>query len=205
VTGPVDGDDGLPRCPWGDAPEDYRAYHDLEWGRAVRGDSAIFERLSLEGFQAGLSWLTILRKREAFRDAFAGFDIAVVAAFDRSDIDRLAVDARLIRHRAKVEAVVGNAQLVQRWQEDEGEGVLDALVWSCASAGPAPRTMADVPTKTPESERLSRSLRERGWHFIGPTSAYAALQAMGVVDDHLAGCHARGGATRSSGPAPDRR
>ena len=204
MTGPVVGDDGLPRCPWGNAPEDYRAYHDLEWGRAVRGDSAIFERLSLEGFQAGLSWLTILRRREAFREAFAGFDIDAVADFDDADIARLAADARLIRHRAKVEAVVGNARLLRQWQAEEGDGVLDALVWSCASTGSAPRTLAEVPTQTPESERLSRSLRERGWRFIGPTSAYAALQAMGVVDDHLAGCHARGGATRSSGSAPDR-
>jgi DNA-3-methyladenine glycosylase I len=127
-----------------------------------------------------------------------------VAAFDDSDIALLAADARLIRHRAKVEAVVGNARLLRQWQAEEGEGVLDALVWSCASVGPAPRTMAEVPTQTTESQRLSRSLRDRGWRFIGPTSAYAALQAMGVVDDHLWGCHARGGATRSSGSAPDR-
>ncbi len=201
MTGPVVGDDGLPRCPWGDAPEDYRAYHDLEWGRAVRGDDAIFERLSLEGFQAGLSWLTILRRREAFREAFAGFDIDAVAEFDEADIARLAADARLIRHRAKVEAVVGNARLLQQWRAEEGGGVLDALVWSCASSGSAPRTLAEVPTQTTESQRLSRSLRERGWCFIGPTSAYAALQAMGVVVDHLAGCHARRRDRVSGAPA----
>ncbi len=199
MTGPVVGDDGLPRCPWGDAPSDYRAYHDDEWGRAIHGDSAIFERLSLEAYQAGLSWLTILRRREVFREAFAGFDVAAVAAFDESDVTRLASDARLIRHRGKVEAVIGNAQVLQRWQEAEGEGVLDALVWSCAVTVSVPRTMTDVPVQTPESDRLTRALRQRGWRFIGPTSAYAAMQAMGVVDDHLEGCHVRGSATRPSG------
>ena len=127
MTGPVVGDDGLARCPWGDAPQDYRSYHDTEWGRAVRGDSAIFERLCLEAYQAGLSWLTILRRREAFRAAYADFDIEVVAAFDNSDIERLASDPALIRHRGKVEAVVGNARLLSQWRAEEGEGVLDAL------------------------------------------------------------------------------
>ena len=196
MSGPVVGDDGLPRCPWGDAPADYRAYHDDEWGRAVRGDSAIFERLSLEAYQAGLSWLTILRRRDAFREAFADFDIAVVAGYDDADIERLATDPRLIRHRGKVEAVVSNARLLAQWQAVEGEGVLDALVWSCASSRKPPRTLADVPVQTEESRRLAQHLRKRGWRFIGSTSAYAALQAMGVVDDHLAGCHVRGSATR---------
>jgi len=205
VTGPVVGDDGLARCPWGDAPADYRAYHDAEWGRPVHGDAAIFERLSLEAYQAGLSWLTILRRRDAFREAFCGFDIDAVAAFDDVDIARLSGDARLIRHRGKVEAVVGNARSLQRWREAEGDGVLDALVWSCASVQSIPQTMSDVPVQTEESARLVASLRARGWRFIGPTSAYAALQAMGVVDDHLAGCHVRGDATRSSAPTPDRR
>ena len=196
MSGPVVGDDGLPRCPWGDAPADYRAYHDNEWGRPVRGDSAIFERLSLEAYQAGLSWLTILRRRDAFREAFAGFDIAVVAGYDDADIERLATDARLIRHRGKVEAVVSNARLLKEWQAAEGESVLDALVWSCVSARESPRTLADVPVETEESRQLARRLRARGWRFIGPTSAYAALQAMGVVNDHLEGCHVRGSATR---------
>ena len=196
MSGPVVGDDGLPRCPWGDAPADYRAYHDDEWGRAVRGDSAIFERLSLEAYQAGLSWLTILRRREAFREGFADFDIAVVAGYDDADIERLATDPRLIRHRGKVEAVVSNARLLAQWQAEEGPGVLDALVWSCASSREPPRTLADVPVQTEESRRLAQRLRARGWRFIGPTSAYAALQAMGVVNDHLEGCHARGSATR---------
>lgn len=196
MSGPVVGDDGLPRCPWGDAPADYRAYHDDEWGRAVRGDSAIFERLSLEAYQAGLSWLTILRRREPFREAFADFDIAVVAGYGDADIERLATDPRLIRHRGKVEAVVSNARLLAQWQAEEGPGMLDALVWSCASSREPPRTLADVPVQTEESRRLVERLRARGWRFIGPTSAYAALQAMGVVNDHLEGCHARGSATR---------
>lgn len=196
MSGPVVGDDGLPRCPWGDAPADYRAYHDDEWGRAVRGDSAIFERLSLEAYQAGLSWLTILRRREAFREGFANFDVAVVAGYDDADIERLATDPRLIRHRGKVEAVVSNARLLAQWQAEQGPGVLDALVWSCASSREPPRTLADVPVQTEESHRLAQRLRARGWRFIGPTSAYAALQAMGVVNDHLEGCHARGSATR---------
>lgn len=196
MSGPVVGDDGLPRCPWGDAPADYRAYHDDEWGRAVRGDSAIFERLSLEAYQAGLSWLTILRRREPFREAFADFDIAVVAGYGDADIERLATDPRLIRHRGKVEAVVSNARLLAQWQAEEGPGMLDALVWSCASSREPPRTLADVPVETEESRRLAQRLRARGWRFIGPTSAYAALQAMGVVNDHLEGCHARGSATR---------
>lgn len=196
MSGPVVGDDGLPRCPWGDAPADYRAYHDDEWGRAVRGDSAIFERLSLEAYQAGLSWLTILRRREAFREGFADFDVAVVAGYGDADIERLATDPRLIRHRGKVEAVVSNARLLAQWQAEEGPGMLDALVWSCASSREPPRTLADVPVETEESRRLAQRLRARGWRFIGPTSAYAALQAMGVVNDHLEGCHARDSATR---------
>lgn len=196
MSGPVVGDDGRPRCPWGDAPADYRAYHDDEWGRPVRGDNAIFERLSLEAYQAGLSWLTILRRRDAFREAFADFDIAAVAGYDDADIERLATDARLIRHRGKVEAVVSNARLLEQWQAAEGAGVLDALVWSFASSRESPRTLADVPVQTEESRRLAKQLRARGWRFIGPTSAYAALQAMGVVNDHLEGCHARGSTTR---------
>lgn len=197
MTGSVVGDDGLLRCPWGDAPSDYRAYHDDEWGRPVHGDAAIFERLSLEAFQAGLSWLTILRRREAFREAFADFDISTVASFDDSDVDRLAADARLIRHRGKVEAVVGNARVLSAWLADEGAGALDALVWSYADPREAPRTLADVPAETAGSRALAAGLKARGWRFIGPTSAYAALQAMGVVDDHLVDCHARTRPTRS--------
>lgn len=191
TQGPARGDDGLLRCPWGDAPADYRDYHDTEWGRPVRGDAALFERLSLEGFQAGLSWLTILRRRQGFREAFADFDAHVVAEYDEADVDRLLGDAGIIRHRGKIEAVIGNARVLRDWQRQDGEGVLDALVWSFAGAGDAPRTMADVPTQTDASRSLSRELKRRGWGFLGPTSAYAALQAVGVVNDHLEACHAR--------------
>jgi DNA-3-methyladenine glycosylase I len=190
--GLVRGDDGLLRCPWGHLPEDYREYHDREWGRVVRGDDALFERLSLEAFQAGLSWLTILRRRAGFRAAFADFHVRTVAAYDVDDIDRLVEDDRIIRHRGKIEAVIGNARVLAEWQDAEGDDVLDALVWSLASDTAAPRTMADVPVETPASRALTRELKGRGWRFLGPTSAYAALQAVGVVDDHLWGCHARG-------------
>lgn len=190
-AGAIVGDDGLARCPWGDAPVDYREYHDREWGRPVRGDGAIFERLSLEAFQAGLSWLTILRRREGFREVFAGFDPAVVADFDTDTVERLVADARIIRHRGKVEAVVSNARTLCRWQSEDGGDVLDRLLWSFAQPARRPRTMTDVPAETPESREVVRLLRARGWRFIGPTSAYAAMQAMGVVNDHLASCHVR--------------
>lgn len=192
---PLLGDDGLSRCPWGDAPDDYRAYHDREWGRPIHGDAAIFERLSLEAFQAGLSWLTILRRRDALREAFAGFDIDIVASYDEAVLDRLVADARLIRHRGKMEAVVSNARTLQRWRDEGGDGVLDDVVWAAApteiDAANGPATMSDVPVETPDSREMTRRLRERGWRFIGPISAYAAMQAMGVVNDHLVGCHAR--------------
>lgn len=192
--GPIVGDDGVARCPWGDAPAAYRDYHDSEWGRPVRGDRAIFERLALEAFQAGLSWLTVLRRREALRDGFMGFDIASVAALDSTDVDRLLGDSRLIRHRGKIEAIIHNARVLAVWQADEGEGVLDARVWACRTEISRPRVMSEVPAMTDASRELAADLKRRGWRFIGPTSAYAALQAMGVVDDHLVGCHARGSA-----------
>ena len=205
---PVVGDDGLARCPWGDTPDDYRAYHDNEWGRPVHGDDAIFERLSLEAFQAGLSWITILRRRDSFRDAFVGFDATAVAAFDKRMVERLVGDARIIRHRGKVEAVVSNARVLTRWQAEDGMGALNDLVWSYATTGARPTLMSEVPTQTQQSRELTRRLRERGWRFIGPTSAYAAMQAMGVVDDHLAGCHAYAGPppaplpSRGTSPTP---
>lgn len=190
-AGPILGDDGLARCPWADSPVDYRAYHDDEWGLAVHGDARIFERLCLEGFQSGLSWLTILRRRHGFRELFAEFDPEVIAAYDDSDIERLLQDPRIIRHRGKIEATVSNARVLIDWQAEHGVGVLDDLVWSFASTGTAPASLADVPTSTAASEALTRQLRSRGWRFLGPTSAYAAMQAMGVVNDHLEGCHAR--------------
>ena len=190
MTGTVRGDDGIERCPWGDAPDDLRRYHDEEWGRPLRGDAAVFERLSLEGFQSGLSWLTILRKREAFRAAFEGFDIEAIAAYDESDVERLLRDAGIVRHRGKIEAVIANARVLRDWQRAEGEGVLDARVWACAVPDrPRPVAMAEIPATSPGATTLSRDLKRRGWRFLGPTTAYAALQAIGVVDDHVAGCY----------------
>jgi DNA-3-methyladenine glycosylase I len=180
----VVGDDGLARCPWGVSTPDYVAYHDEEWGRPVRGDRLLYERLTLEAFQSGLSWITILRKREAFREAFAGFDPAVVASFDESDVDRLLADAGIVRNRAKIEAAVANARCVV-----ELDGGLTELLWSFAPVlRPAPRTPADVPAVTPESTAMAKELRRRGFRFVGPTTAYALMQATGMVDDHLADC-----------------
>lgn len=183
------GTDGRPRCPWAITTADYCDYHDTEWGLPVHGAAALFERLSLEAFQSGLSWLTILRKRSAFRRAFVGFDPAVVAAFTPDDVARLLTDAAIIRNRAKIEATVRNARAVTELSED-----LDALLWSFAPdlAGRfIPRTTADVPARTLESEAMSRTLRRRGFTFVGPITCYALMQATGMVDDHLAGCFRR--------------
>ncbi|MFJ6849767.1 DNA-3-methyladenine glycosylase I [Streptomyces sp. NPDC091271] len=184
--------DGRPRCPWGLSTEDYLAYHDTEWGRPVHGDDALFERLCLEAFQSGLSWLTILRRREGFRSAFAGFKISAVAGFTDADRERLLADAGIIRNRAKIDATLANAKVLAGW--DEGE--LDALIWSHApdpASRPAPRALADVPAVTPESTALAKDLKKRSIRFVGPTTAYALMQACGLVDDHLADCVARGG------------
>ncbi|MFT4296775.1 MAG: DNA-3-methyladenine glycosylase I [Micropruina sp.] len=185
----VIGLDGFSRCGWvGDDP-DYRRYHDEEWGVPLHGDRALFEKLALEGFQAGLSWITILRKRPRFREAFAGFDPAVVAAFGPDDVERLMADAGIVRNRAKIEATIANAALVR----DMADGELDALIWSFAPTGAAaerarPAAFADVPAVTPESAALSKALRKRGFRFVGPTTMYALMQSAGMVDDHLAGC-----------------
>jgi DNA-3-methyladenine glycosylase I len=185
------GEDGLLRCPWGIAPDDYREYHDTEWGRPVRGDDALFERLCLEAFQSGLSWLTVLRRREGFRKAFAGFRIAEVAAFTEADTERLLADTGIIRNRRKIEAALHNARIAAGW----AEGELTELIWSHAPAAgaarPAPRTLDDVPATTPESIALAVSLKRRGFRFVGPTTAYALMQACGLVNDHLADCHVR--------------
>ncbi|MFI2370997.1 DNA-3-methyladenine glycosylase I [Streptomyces sp. NPDC018833] len=189
--GALPGPDGAPRCPWGLSSEDYLAYHDEEWGRPVHGDDALFERLCLEAFQSGLSWITILRRREGFRTAFDGFKIASVAAFTDADKERLLADAGIIRNRAKIEAAVANARLLADWPSGE----LDALIWSYApdaAQRPVPRTLADVPPVSDESTALAKSLKKRGLRFIGPTTAYALMQACGLVDDHLADCVARG-------------
>ena len=190
--GPVRGADGLLRCPWPGRDPEYLAYHDEEWGRPVRDEVPAFEKLCLEGFQAGLSWLTILRKREAFRRAFAGFDPERVAAFTDDDVDRLLADATIVRNRAKVDAAIGNARALLALQAAGGS--LARLVWSHAPSSPAPpRTMADLPASTPASAELAQRLRSLGFRFVGPTTCYALQQALGVVDDHLVGCRARGG------------
>ena len=184
----------MPRCAWADGGADplLVEYHDREWGRPVHGDRAIFERLSLEAFQAGLSWLTILRKRDAFRAAFAGFEPRVVAAFDERSVDALLADAGIVRNRRKIEAVIANARVLVRLQAEHGAGALDALVWSHAPATPRdrPSTAAQVPAVTAESRALSARLKAVGFRFVGPTTAYAAMQACGLVDDHVAGCPA---------------
>jgi len=188
--GPVPGPDGRLRCPWGLSAPEYVAYHDEEWGRPVRGDQAIFERVCLEAFQSGLSWLTILRKRENFRKAFAGFDIASVAAFTDADAARLLADAGIVRNRAKVNAAITNARAAL-----DLPGGLSDLVWSYAQAGPrpAPRTLADLPAQTPESKALAKELRKHGFVFTGPVTMYATMQACGLVNDHLEACFARNG------------
>lgn len=182
------GPDGALRCPWALSTPDYVTYHDEEWGRPVHGDDALFERLSLEAFQSGLSWITILRRREGFRAAFAGFEIAKVATFGEADRDRLLLDPGIIRNRAKVDATMGNARVLADW----APGELDELIWSHAPASPtAPETLGDVPAVTPESTALSKALKKRGLRFVGPTTAYALMQACGLVDDHLRTCVAR--------------
>ncbi len=178
--------DGTARCGWcGDDPL-YCAYHDDEWGRELRGDDAVFELLSLEGFQAGLSWLTILRRREGFRRAFAGFSLDRVAQFDESDVERLLADEGIIRHRGKIEATIGNAGAAL-----ELDGGLSEFVWAFAPPPRAARlsTLAEVPATTPESTALSKELKSRGFRFVGPTTVYAFMQSAGLVDDHLRGCH----------------
>jgi DNA-3-methyladenine glycosylase I len=180
------GDDGRLRCAWATSAPEYVAYHDEEWGRPVRDADGLYERLTLEAFQSGLSWLTILRKREAFRAAFAGFAIDAVAAFGPADVERLLGDAGIVRNRAKIEAAIANARAAAAVDD------LGGLIWSFAPAPrPAPRALADVPATTDESRALAKELKRRGFRFVGPTTAYALMQACGLVDDHLAGCWAR--------------
>ncbi len=187
MSAAVDGPDGLARCPWSLGSPDYLSYHDQEWGKPVRDDVGIFERLCLEAFQSGLSWLTILRKRENFRAAFSGFDPVAVAAFGPGDVARLLADKGIVRNRAKVEAAIANARAVLELPDG-----IAATVWKYAEPGrPAPRTLQDVPSWTPESKALSAELRRHGFRFTGPVTAYATMQACGVVNDHLEGCFAR--------------
>jgi DNA-3-methyladenine glycosylase I len=182
---------GVARCWWAGGTDDYRVYHDHEWGVAVHGETGLYERLTLEAFQSGLSWLTILRKREGFRAAFAGFDAEAVAAFGDADLRRLMGDTAIVRNRLKIRAAVNNAQAVVRLRD---QGGLDELFWSFAPQRHSrPRTPADVPATTPESAELAKTLKRHGFVFVGPTTAYAAMQACGLVNDHLAGCDRGGG------------
>lgn len=182
----VVGEDGRARCGWGAAAEQ-RAYHDLEWGRPVGDDAAVLETLCLEGFQSGLSWRTILRKREAFRRAFASFDPSVVARFGEEEVERLVGDPGIVRHRGKIVATIANARATLALEE---EGLsLAGLVWHHRpSEAAVPRRLVEVPASIPEAAALSATLRRRGFAFVGPATAYASLQALGVVDDHLEGC-----------------
>ena len=188
VTDLVTGADGLPRCAWGASTPDYAVYHDEEWGRPLRGDDALYERLTLEAFQSGLSWLTILRKRPAFRLAFDEFRIEKVAGYGEADVARLLADAGIVRNRAKVEAAIANARAALALPDG-----LSALLWSYAPPPRAarPRSFAEVPALTPESTAMVKALKKSGFRFVGPTTAYALMQATGMVDDHLAGCHVR--------------
>ena len=187
-------DDGTLACWWGEGHDDYSAYHDDEWGVPVTDDVHLYEKMCLEGFQSGLSWLTILRKRENFRAAFSGFDFEVVAGFGDAEIERLLGDAGIVRHRGKIEATINNARAAL--DTIEAHGSLAAVFWSfepASSDRPAVidhRTLVSMPT-TPESTALSKALRKLGWRFVGPTTCYALMQASGIVNDHLEGCHRR--------------
>jgi len=183
------GPDGKPRCWWALGPEENLAYHDEEWGRPLHDERALFELLTLEAFQSGLSWLTILRKRENFRRAFDGFDVEKVAGYGHSDTARLLDDAGIVRNRRKVEATIANARATRQLHAN-GE-TLDELIWGFApdlDARPVPRTLADVKPTSPESKELAKELKKRGFVFVGPTTVYSLMEAAGVVDDHLAGC-----------------
>jgi DNA-3-methyladenine glycosylase I len=194
ASGLLPGPDGKPRCAWAVSTPDYVAYHDREWGFPVVDDRRLFEKLCLEGFQAGLSWLTILRKREAFRAAFAGFDPAAVARFGARDVARLLADAGIVRHRGKIESTIGNARRALALIEEHGS--LAAYVWRFVPpASERPRVVDHAAlralTQSPTSVALSKDLKRRGWTFVGPTTMYAFMQAMGLVDDHLEGCSVR--------------
>jgi DNA-3-methyladenine glycosylase I len=188
----VTGDDGVTRCSWGDSTPEYRPYHDTEWGFPVADDDRLFEKLVLEGFQSGLSWLTILRKREGFRRAFAAFDFRKVARFGERDVERLLADASIVRHRGKIEAAINNAR--QAVELVEAEGSLAAYVWRFEpDSRPTGLTWAQLVEQphTAESRALANDLKRRGWRFVGPTTVYAFMQAMGLVNDHLTGCSVR--------------
>jgi len=188
--GAITCEDGVRRCGWACSTPDYHSYHDTEWGFPVDEDKRLFEKLSLEGFQAGLSWLTILRKREAFRAAFAGFDHQRIARFGEKDVERLLAEAGIVRHRGKIEAVINNARRAAELVESEGS--IAHYIWSFepASPGRTPDGKGQLPSITPESTALSKDLKRRGWKFVGPTTVYAFMQAMGLVNDHRHSCDA---------------
>lgn len=195
------------RCPWGQAPDDLREYHDTEWGRPAlvglepgAADRVAFERLTLEAMQSGLSWLTILRRRDSLRRAYANFDPHLVAAFGPDDVERLMADPGVIRNHAKVTATISNARvLAQAHARGDAGDLAQRFLAASGEPGPPPATMADVPSVTPQSRRLAADLKRAGWRFVGPTTCYAALQALGVVNDHLAMCFARGGPEAATG------
>lgn len=190
MSGPVVGEDGLLRCPWAGGPGVMRDYHDTEWGRPVAGEAAYLERLTLEAFQSGLSWSTILNKREAFREVFAGFDADVVAGYDERDVERLMDEPRIVRNRRKIEAAVTNAGATVGLR---AAGGLEELVLSFRpERPPAPESTEEMVATSPESVALSKALKKAGFAFVGPTTMYALMEAVGLVDDHLVGCHRRG-------------
>jgi DNA-3-methyladenine glycosylase I len=192
MAGPIVGEDGLARCPWGDGDPVMRDYHDTEWGVPVVGEAAHLERLTLEAFQSGLSWRTILMKRPAFREAFAGFDADQVAAYDERDVERLMADARIVRNQAKVRAAITNARATVSLR-DRG-GLVGLIERHRPAEAPAPVTTDDIEARTAESLALAKALKKEGFAFVGPTTAQALMEAIGLVDDHLVGCHRRGSA-----------
>lgn len=189
----VIGEDGVARCPWAGPPGVMRDYHDTEWGTPVRGESAYFERLTLEAFQSGLSWSTILNKREAFREVFAGFDADVVATYDEGAVERLMAEPRIVRNRLKIQAAVTNARATVALREHEG--LEDFLLSFRPDRSPTPKTAAELVTTSPESVAMSKALKKRGFAFVGPTTMHALMEALGIFDPHLVGCHRRGSAT----------
>lgn len=182
------GVDGRPRCWWGQEPEIYRSYHDEEWGHPTTDDTLLFEKICLEGFQAGLSWLTILRKRDNFRSAFAGFAPEVVAGFDDDDVTRLLGDAGIVRHEGKIRSAINNAIRAVEMKQTEGSLATYFWTWAVRPEGDPPTV---IPSVTPTSTAVAKDLKKRGWSFVGPTTVYAFMQAVGLVNDHLAGCHVR--------------
>ena len=189
MSGPVIGEDGVARCPWAGGPGPLRDYHDTEWGMPVRGESALFERLTLEAFQSGLSWATILAKRPAFREVFDGFDVAAIAEYGDAKRAALLADARIVRNRMKVDATVTNARATLRLREDGG---LERFVHAHRPAEqPTPERTEQVPATSPESVALSKALKKQGFVFVGPTTMHALMEAVGLTNTHLVGCHRR--------------